>query len=105
MGVLPALSLPPGLVAMGVRPMWGYQPQKPVAMGASRGVASCGADREPREPLALGPDRCVACGSTRTPSHPGMHLPGSPCGSSILPHLWEPLCCCQSRGLLALAVV
>lgn len=59
-GVLPELSLLPGLVAMGAWPVGGYQPQRAVAMGAT-----CGADSD-REPLALGVDRCVTCGNTRS---------------------------------------
>ncbi|XP_005060178.1 PREDICTED: zinc finger protein 414 [Ficedula albicollis] len=51
---LPQLSLLPALVAMAVWAVGGYQPQQPVAVGATRGVTD--SHREPREPLALGLD-------------------------------------------------
>lgn len=96
-GVVAVGVTPAWIAVMGVWPVGGYQPQSS-GHGGYPGVTICGADREPREPLALGPDRCVAYGNCRTPSHPGMHLPGPVRALSIRPHLLEPLCGCQSPG-------
>lgn len=108
-GLLPAGALGHGATVTGRWP-WCHcshnvwpQPQKPVAMGATLGLPLVGLTGR-WEPPALGPGRCVAWGSSRTPSHPGMHLPRSARAPSILPHLWEPLCGSQCPGFLALAM-
>lgn len=87
-GVLPGLSLPPGPVAMGVRPVGGYQPQEPVVMGATReGLTGTGSHGSHQPWVLTG---VWPVGTAGLPSHPGMHLPGSPRAPSILPPLSQP---------------